>query len=223
MITEAEITEYRNYCGTLISLHEDLRRRRQELRLILEETAALRKKTLLVLAKANRITRHLTGRQRQVSGFSYSLGEITERIRKLNTEQNYPVSFAKAGDEGDALHTIQILKEQEIFKNNRELKQKVLTILAMIDAVKKKLFQLELLELRCRELILSTNKALEAFRHEFTFIRRKIYPFGIFSRFCRTLRNIWGRGYFSFGDMDDIAALGNITGLVLKIADSPVM
>ena len=93
----------------------------------------------------------------------------------------------------------------------------------MIDSVRGKILQLEVLELRCRELILSINKALQAFRHEYRVIYRKIYPFGIFSLFHRNVRTLWGRAYFTLHDMENIAAIGNITGHVLKIADSPII
>ena len=205
MIAERELTEYRNLSLTLASLHEKFLVRRQELRRLLAETAYYKTKALLILAKANRLTRHLTGRQRQVSGLTYFLGDIKARVNQAG----------------------QVLVIQEDILNRLPRgeghRQDCLVILGMIDTVKKNLFQIDLLELRCRELIISINKALEAFRHEWKIIRRKIYPFGIFSLLYRSVRRLWGNTYFSFRDMDDIAALGNITGLVLKTADSPLV
>jgi len=146
---------------------------------------------------------------------AYRLNEIKMRINKLS-----PVAFQDSGTGDDGGHDWQALKD---CRNLRELKQKGLLLLSLIDDLRKKLLQLDILELRCRELMLSTDKAMEAFRHESRIIHRTIYPFGIFSLFYRTLRGLWGSAYFTLRDMESIAALGNITGHVLKIADSPII
>jgi hypothetical protein len=211
---EKELMEYYSLCAALRNLHNKFLKRKQELRLLLEETAAKKSDALLILAKANRLTRHLTGRQRQMAGLSYHLCELKNRIHR--------VKMVLPKEEGiDEWGVLPVIRED--YSNLRELKQAGILILALIDKLKKKILQLDLLELRCRELILSTNKALEVFRYEARIIRRKLYPFGILSLFFRFLRSFLGRTYFTLRDLDNIAALGNITGLVLKIADSPVI
>ena len=215
MITEKEIAEYRDFRAALASLHEKFLERKEELRRLLEETVALKKKAFRVLARANRVTGYLSSRERQMIGLSYHLTEIKARIYKVN--QSYPVLFM------EKTRVVETFPDtQEIFPNRLELKRKGLMLLAMIDRMKKNLLQIDLLELRCRELILSINKALEAFRHEVRIIRRKIYPFGIFSFVYRSLHRFFGKGYFIPCDLENVAALGIITGHVLKIADSPV-
>jgi len=216
MINEKEITEYREFRAALESLHGKFLDKREELRRLLEETIALKKYAFKVLAKANRLTGYLSGRERQKISLSYHLSEIKARIHKVN--QTFPVLFH--GNAGVAEMFPEIQKD---FPERRELRQKVLMLLTQIDRLKKNLLQLDLLELRCRELILSIKKALEAFRCELRIIRRKIYPFGIFSIVYRSLRYFFGKGYFFPSDLDDVAALGIITGHVLKIADSPVV
>jgi len=103
----------------------------------------------------------------------------------------------------------------------RELKQRELALLAMIDGIRKKLLELDLLELRCRELMLATSKALQAFHYESGCVRRTLYPFGVFSRLRRSLRSLWGSAYFTLRDMESLAALGVMTGHLLAITDSP--
>ena len=76
MITEKEIAEYQVLLETLISLRRNFLEKRSGILRLLEETDILRKKAFTALAKANRLTRHLTGRQRQISGLSYHLKEI---------------------------------------------------------------------------------------------------------------------------------------------------
>ena len=214
MITDKELNDYQILCADLASLHEKFMKKKQEFCLLLEKFAERRREALLVLAKANRPTRHLTVRQRQISGLAYYLGDIKVRIN-----QHSPVLFQSGAEEGESLPQAGLAKEG---LNRRELRQKGLLILAMIDRVKKLLIQLDLLEQRCRELLLSINNALEAFRHEWRIIRRRIYPLGLLSLLYRSLRRLWGYNYFSTGDFEEVAALGNITGLVLKIADSPL-
>ena len=215
MITEQELSEYRNLYTTLGNLHEKFLKKKMELRKLLEETAARRKEAFLVLAKANRLTRYLTGRQRQIAGLTYKLGDITARINQAS-----PLVFNKNLEETGIPMGIPRIPECE---NHRELKRMAVAVIGMIEHIKKNLLQLDLLEKRCRELMLSINKAMEAFRHESRIIYRKIYPFGIFSSFFRFLRNLFGKTYFTSRDMDDVSALGNITGLVLKIADSTLI
>jgi len=192
-------------------------RRKQELRHILRETEVLRNNALGVLVKANRPTRHLTSRQRQIAGIGYHLGEIQMRMRGESR------AVFQYGEDDAELSGPQGWQPPEQCRSRAELAQRGLLILALIDSVKKKLLQLDVLELRCRELMASIGKALEAFCHESGIIRQRMYPFGVFSRCRRTLRGFFGRAYFTFPDMEHIAALGSITGHVLKIADSPAM
>jgi hypothetical protein len=201
---DKETAENIELYGTLKDLHTQYLKKREGLRVILKETAAFKRQALLTLARALRLTRHLTGRQRQLTGFVYTLAEIKARIREIGVENNSRFS----------------LKMQDDLQSLPEIKQSGLLILSMIDDIGKKLFQLNVLELRCRELILAVNKALEAFHYESGIIRRTLYPFGVFSMGYRSLRGLLGNGYFSFRDMEELSALGSITGPVLTIADS---
>lgn len=213
MITDKELKEYSSLCTTLRNLHDKFVRRRLELRRLLEETAVRQREAFLVLARGNRLTRHLTGLQRQTSGIRYFLHDIENRIKQGN-----PVLPKNVPEDGETLPEIRM-----DYQNLHELKRAGLAVIALIEAVKKKLLQLDLLEQRCRELLISIKKAVEAFCHESRIIQRNIYPFGIFSRIRRFLRRLFGKTYFISKDMEDIAALGSITGLVLKIADLPAI
>jgi len=217
MIADKELAEYQNLCAALKNLHENYLIRKQELLRLLEELAALRKESFLILEKANRLTRHLSGRQRQIAGLSYHSGEIKARINQCG-----PVLVGGRGSLAEGESLPEFIGPCAENPGRRELKRRGLSVLGMIDSIRKNILQIDLLALRCRELILAIKKGMEAFRHEFAVIRRKIYPFGVFSILYRRLRAFWGGAYFSFRDMDDISALGNITGHVLKIADTPL-
>ena len=216
MIAEKEITEYRKIHAVLTELETRYRLRKEELRLLFAKTAALRSRALCILVKANRLTKHLTGRQRQVVGLSYNLVEIEARITRHNPLVLYD-------DEGGYMPEMHNRQAPEDCKNIRELKQKELLVVSLIDRIRKKLLQIDILEMRCRELILSISKAIEAFCYESGVIRRKIYPYGVFSLLHRNIRRLLGSAYFSLGDMETLRALGNISGDVLKIADSPII
>jgi hypothetical protein len=224
MSVEKELTEYRDLCVTLVSLREKLIKKKGELRLLVLETAVLKKNAYLTLAKANRLTRRLTGRQRQIA--SYHLDEIKARLKK-NRELILQNGLGKNLPElqvDEFRPELQLEFRPEFRTPSRlEIKKMELVVIRAIDEVKKGLLQLELLELRCRELIVSTRKALEAFRRESALIRRKLYPWGLFSLVFRSGRRFFGRTYFVFADMKDLADLGRITALVLVIADSPLI
>jgi hypothetical protein len=64
---------------------------------------------------------------------------------------------------------------------------------------------------------------MEAFRHEYALIRRRIYPYWFFSVFCKHLRRLRGFSYFSARELKELAGLGELTGHVLKIAGSPIV
>jgi len=221
MIAEKELTEYKALCAVLRDLRGRFLKRKQELKKLLLETAERRKDALVLLAKANGLTRHLTGRQRQITGLAYHLGEI-------KTKLNMVKSFLIQNDQSDLVFVAEDKNEIQLSipedcRSAPELKRNGCAVISMIDQVKKSLLKLDVLELRCRELLAALNKALAAFRHESRRIHRSIYPLGFFSFFYRFLRRVAGKTYFTFRDLDGIADLGNITGLVLKIADSPLI
>jgi chromosome segregation ATPase len=219
MITEKKLTEYKALCAVLRELRRRFLERKQELKELLEEVAGRRKEALELLAKASGITRHLTGRQRQITGLSYHLGELKAKLNLAKSFQNgQSDTFFVMEDKNEIQRLI-----PEDCRSSLELKRNGLAVISMIDQVKKSLLQLDVLEMRCRELLASLNKALAAFRHESRRIHRSIYPLGIISIFYRFLRRAVGKTYFTFRDLDGIADLGNITGLVLKIADSPLI
>jgi hypothetical protein len=218
MVAEKDLTEYKALCAGLRELRSRFFERRQKLKKLLEETAGRRKEALELIEKANGLTRHLTGRQRQITGLSYHLGEIKAKLKLAISFQNSQSNIVFVEDNNEI-----ILSIPEDCRTSLELRRNGLAVISMIDHVKKSLLQLDILEMRCRELMASLNKSLEAFRHESRRIHKSLYPLGFISFFFRFLRRLAGKTYFTFRDLDGIADLGNITGLVLKIADSPMI
>jgi hypothetical protein len=217
MIAEKELNEYKALCAALLELRRKFLDRRQELKKLLEETVARRKDALELLAKANGITRHLTGHQRQMTGILYYLGEIKAKIKSANSFLNI-----NSGEDKNIKNEVQ-RPIPESCRNSLELKRNGLALILMIDQIRKNLLELDVLEMRCRELIASLNKVMAAFCHESRRIHRSIYPLGIISFLYRFLRCFAGKTYFTFRDLKGIADLGNITVLVLRIAESPLI
>jgi hypothetical protein len=215
MIAEKDLSEYKALCAALRELRSRFLERKQELKKLLEETAGCRKDALELLAKANGPTRHLTGRQRQMAGLSYHLGEIKAKLKLARSFQSAQSNIHPSIPDH--------LQWSDDFRTSLELRRNWLAVISMIDQVKKSFLQLDILEMRCRELMASLNKSLEAFRHESRRIHKSLYPLGFISIFFRFLRRLAGKNYFTFRDLDGIADLGNITGLVLRIADSPMI
>jgi hypothetical protein len=218
MIAEKELAEYKTLCAALRELRSRFLEKKQELKKLLEEAAGRRKDALELLAKANGLTRHLTGRQRQIAGLSYHLGEIKAKLKLASSFQSAQGNIVFAEDKNEIQPLI-----PDSCRTSLELRRYGLAVISMIDQVKKSLLQLDILEMRCRELMASLDKSLEAFRHESRRIHKSLYPLGFISFFFRFLRHLAGKTYFTFRDLDGIADLGNITGLVLRIADSPII
>jgi hypothetical protein len=219
MIAEKELTEYKALCAVLGELRDRFLERKQELKKLLLETAGRRKHALKILAKANGLTRHLTSRQRQITGLSYHWGELKAKLNLAITFQNSQSDTVFGIEKKNEIQ----LSSPEDCLSFTELRRNGLAVISMIDQVKKSLLQLDVLEMRCRELMVSLDKALAAFRRESRRIHRKVYPLGFISFLCRFLRLAAGYTYFTLRDLGGIADLGNITGLVLKIADSPLI
>jgi hypothetical protein len=194
-------------------LHEKYERRQKEIRRLLEETGVLTQKAVVFLKKANRLTRYLTARQRHETGIFYYPSFFDSRLKGNSL---LPVS-------NKILDHDEVVPELAEHGRLREPEPEELRMLYLIDILKKNLLTLDLLEMRLRELVLSIDKAMKAFRHEYAFVRRRVYPYSFFSVFCKHLRRFRGFSYFSARDLKELAVLGELTGHVLKLADSPIL
>ncbi|MDR1930551.1 MAG: hypothetical protein LBQ44_07990 [Treponema sp.] len=212
---EIENSGYGSLRASFLEFREKYRERKEEIRALLAKTEAAKRETLGFLKKANRCTRYLTGKQRRETGILYHPGFFDSRIRG----HTRPVPVTPSSPDLKR----EIPPEFPGKKLPRELKEEEIKLLRLINSLKKELLALDLLEMRCRELLLSAAKALEAFTHEYRLIRRRIYPFRFFSALSKSFRRLRGLSYFSSGDLRELTVLGELTGHVVKIADSPVL
>jgi hypothetical protein len=175
------------------------------------ELDELREKALRELSKVKRFSRRLPVYRRKEMGF----------LRVDGGRPADPVVPVKG--RGAALfEPVPAPEPAAGFADRRELKIRELGVLSIIDRLKKTLLQLEVLELRCRELLSAIAKALEAFLREFKTVKRRIYPFSVFSRIRKSLRSFRGGVYYTHADIRELAALGVITVNIADMVETPV-
>jgi hypothetical protein len=208
-----EEEEYGLLYAAMMKLHEACEERKAGVKKLLLELDKLRERALRELSRAGSLSRRLSAYRRREMGFLRVNG---------GGERKSAVAVLVEGEGAAPVDPVPAPFPTDGFSNRREIKAWELKILSIIDRLKKTLLQLELLELRCRELLVSIAKALDAFSYEFKTAKRKIYPFSIFSRISKSLRSFLGGAYYTPGDMRELAALGALTVNAAEIAETPV-
>jgi hypothetical protein len=210
MDTIAGIGDYRLLRAALDEWYEKYETRKAQVRLLLDELADLRRRAVRELGKAGRLTRRLSALQRKEMGFfilqKAPYYELPLKAEKMPDISPKPLRWTPGE-----------------FKNLRELKAGELAVLSMIEGLKKNLLQLDLLEMRCRELLLSIARAMKVYNHEYLRAKRRIYPLSLLSMFFKRLKTLWGRAYYSKEDLKELTALGNLTVNIVRIAESPLI
>jgi hypothetical protein len=217
-----ELGEYRLLCTGLKDLHAKYEERKTRLRLLVGELEGLRRSTLRELGKAARLTRRLTPFQRNELGLLPGSGNGWV-VPQAQLTSSHKLSEKKQQKEFPSLDPVSLSVPSDAYSNRRELKAGMLGLLSQLDELKRGLLQLDLLELRVRELILSINKVMKAYAHEYRVIRRRIYPVFILSRLGKFRRRLRGMAYFSTRDMKELTALGELTVNIVRMAESPIL
>lgn len=108
-------------------------------------------------------------------------------------------------------------------KKIKEIGEKELDVIKVIDEIKNNLFKFDLLEERTDELILSINKAKDVFEIELKKVYRKIYPLFFISKLYKAMRkNLIRRNYFSENDLIQISYIGGLAGDFATLIDTKV-
>ena len=108
-------------------------------------------------------------------------------------------------------------------KKIKQIKGEEIKILEYINSMKKNLVQFDAIESRSKEVIASLQKSFEAYRYGYKHVYKKLFPMGSFSRLLKNIKNkIFKRPYYSDRDLAYIQDLGNATGDILKMVDSPI-
>lgn len=109
-------------------------------------------------------------------------------------------------------------------KKIKEIKEKQLEVIDLIDKVESNITVLGVVSRRARELCRSLDKASMVFDLEVDKVFRKIYPVPLFSKFIKIIRNkVFGRGYFSKKDLEHISYLGDLATKLAILIDTKVI
>ena len=210
-----ELTNYFDLRLALGNLYMNHEKQKARVCLLLDELYKIRARLKKELGKTSRLSRHMTIMQKKQSGF---LPESAEEYRFWERNEILLKPLLKP-----ELSLIQIYGFQDDIKNTREIKAAEIKVITMIDEVKKKQLRLELLGMRIGELLVSINKAIEAYRHQWKQIYWTIYPLGIISILYKGIRKLLGAHYFTVRDLNGISVIGNLAGSIMKMANAPLI
>ena len=218
-----DLTEYNRLYSILRELYQKYEEQKNRISMLLEQAAYTRRRLEMELGKAKSLTRRLSELQRKQLGLLYDPGKYPQNgSMQTGFFPNDPSQsgFSRNGLLVPGLEPPPLPVFFQDYSNRKELKTAEIKIISMIDAIKKKLLGLELLELRLGELLVSIGKAMQAYNQQWRRIRRCIYPLGIISVLFKWIRQILGGSHFSAKDIKEIAFLGNLAGNITKMANS---
>jgi len=225
-----ELADFKRLSSALAELHEKHETQKTRIIILLNEMAVIRRRLEKELGKAKRLTRRLTSIQKNEMGFLHDPGKVEYAVRRAPAQWGFGI---RAEDSIDIPFTLKPLLIPELlpvksgelpeeYKNIQEIKIEEIRLISMMDKIRKKLLNLELLEMRLKELMLSVSKALQTYSHQWKRIIRSVYPLGIFSVCHKSLREMLGTPHYSKRDLEGIAFLGNLAGNIIKMANSSV-
>ncbi|MCL2832156.1 MAG: hypothetical protein FWD78_03210 [Treponema sp.] len=213
-----DLADYNRLCRDFRELHLKYEEQKVRITCLLARTASQRRRLAAELGKAAALTRRLSGSQRR------QLGMFHDPYH--NTKSGSPGTFSKAGAQADAALSLKpepcplaAVENPDEYKNKKELKAAEIRIITMIDGIKKKLLRLQLLEMRLGELLISLDKSLQAYDHQWRRIKRGIYPLGIISVWFKCIRGALGGSHFTAKDIKGIAFLQELAGNILNMAE----
>lgn len=122
-----------------------------------------------------------------------------------------------------ALAVMGILSHFSANKEIKKIKEKEHEAYQMMDDIKKNLLAFDLIENRAEEVKNSLIKTNEVFDIEFRDVFKKLYPFPVFSRLLKRIRQLFGGNYFNEKDLTLIAYIGKIATDLVKIIDTKII
>lgn len=121
-----------------------------------------------------------------------------------------------------ALALLAVFSHASADKKIAEMKKQGLKLIEAQEECRKLELVLDLADQRAVELLAATRKGQEAFEFELEAVRRRVYPWGRFSRWLKSVRKrLFGR-YFSEADLREVARLGQSASTFARILDLKV-
>ncbi|MBW8347936.1 hypothetical protein K0H71_00575 [Bacillus sp. IITD106] len=122
-----------------------------------------------------------------------------------------------------ALAITGIFSHVQANKKIKEIEKLMYKIVEAMDQIHSNILQLDLINKRSEELIISLDKANDVFTQEFKRIYKGIYRIPILSKTTKwTRKNIFRRNYFSKKDFENIAYIGGIASDFAMLIDTKV-
>ncbi|MCL1927875.1 MAG: hypothetical protein FWG07_03660 [Treponema sp.] len=188
----------------LDALEEQHEIKRIETLKALETLGEVRRHALLQLHKTRILFRYLNWKQQEHIS-SRSSGDIP--LQAIFTS-----SASAVNNPDSAINTAVPV----IVKSTASYLQKVKT-------VRKNIIQFGIMEARVHELIGVIVKSTAVFNHQYKTTYRELFPLGFISKVQRHIRQLLHHPYFSWQEIGCLQNLGRAAGLVLKMAETPVL
>lgn len=123
-----------------------------------------------------------------------------------------------------ALAVMGIFSNLAADKKIHEIKKYELDAIRTIDAIKKNILAMDLIEQRVKELNAALLKERDVFDIEFRKVNRAIYPIPGLSRFWKNIRKkVFRKNYFSEKDVAQIAYIGKLATNFAQLIDTKVL
>lgn len=122
-----------------------------------------------------------------------------------------------------ALALTGIFSHVQANKKIKEIEKQMNKVIKAIDQIHSNILQLDLINERSEELIISLDKANDVFNQEFKRAYKEIYKIPILSKFLKwTRKNILRRKYFSKKDFENISYIGGVASDFAILIDTKV-
>lgn len=108
-------------------------------------------------------------------------------------------------------------------KKIKEIEMAIAEIRVETEKIRARQMLLENMQRRAAEIAAATAKTAEAFVAELNRAQKRIFPFGIFSRWFKALREVLGGNYFSRRDVGVIGPLLQVAELLAKLIDQKIL
>ena len=117
-----------------------------------------------------------------------------------------------------------LIQYKSSLKKVKELKEKKNEVLENISLIYQNITKLNAIEDRCEEYIKSLNKAIEVFQVTFEKTYKRIYKYGIISKWYKKfMHKIFKKKMFDEDDLLEISHLGKCTSDIMKIIDFKII
>ena len=183
-----------------------------------EQHEAMRIETLKALEALNNAKRHALFQLQKIQIlFKYLSWKQQERISS-HCDENF--SLQKIHSLSSSFPAFSRSSEQPAAPAAIE---RTSSYLRRVKTARVNMVQFGIIQARTGELIAAIVKSVDVFNYQYKTAYRKLFPLGLFSKLWRSFRRFFAHPYFSWQEIGCLQNLGITAGLVLKMAEAPVL